>query len=231
MTTRRALLFDLDGTMLDTDALHINAYNTLLEPQGKSIDLDYYRRFIMGFGVDDIMSGLLPECDRAAHLQFSEEKERLFRAQLTELTPTAGLEDLLDWAEAMRWGTAVVTNAPRDNADRMLAGLGLSDRFDVVVIACELEHEKPHPYPYRLAAERAGSDSSLATAFEDSLAGVTSASSSGAYTFGMLTALSEGELRKAGASAVLTDFTQDSLWDHLERTGGAPRRPRLAAGR
>ncbi len=71
MTPRRSLLFDLDGTMVDTDVLHINAYNMLLEPQGKYIDLDYYRRFIMGFGVDDIMSGLLPDHDRATHLQLA----------------------------------------------------------------------------------------------------------------------------------------------------------------
>ncbi len=143
----------------------------------------------------------------------------------------AGLEALLDWAEAVGWGTAVVTNAPRENVTRMLAGLGFSDRFDVVIIACELEYEKPHPYPYLLAAERTGCDSSLAIAFEDSLAGVASASSSGAYTFGMLTALSETQLRKAGASAVITDFTQDALWDHLERTGAALQRPRLAGER
>jgi HAD superfamily hydrolase (TIGR01509 family) len=216
MTPRRALLLDLDGTMVDTDALHINAYNTLLEPYGKSVDLDYYRRRIMGFGVEEIMGGLFPDHDLDTHLRLSAEKERLFRAQLTDLTPTAGLGALLDWADAAGWGKAVVTNAPRDNAEQLLAGLGLVQRFDVVVIACELEHEKPHPYPYELAAELAGSDPSLSVAFEDSLAGVASASSAGAHTYGMLTALTEAELRAAGAADVLADFTESRLWRRLE---------------
>jgi len=124
----------------------------------------------------------------------------------------------------------VVTNAPRDNAEQLLAGLGLLERFDVVVIAGELDHGKPHPLPYRLAAERLDADPARSVAFEDSLAGVASASGAGAYTFGMLTALPEADLRDAGASDVLTDFTNAHLWRHLEGLAGAAEGTRPMGG-
>lgn len=215
MSARRALLFDLDGTMVNTDALHIRAYNTLLQPFGKSVDVDYYRRKIMGFGAEEIMSGLFPDNDVAENAALSDEKERLFRSYLTDIDPMAGLEKLLNWADEAGWARAVVTNAPRDNAEQLLRGAGLHERFGILVVASELEHEKPHPLPYHLAAELAGADPRNSVAFEDSLAGVASASSAGAHTFGMLTALPEADLRAAGAAAVLNDFTEDHLWGFL----------------
>jgi HAD superfamily hydrolase (TIGR01509 family) len=215
MSATRALLFDLDGTMVNTDALHIRAYNTLLQPYGRSVDIDYYRRKIMGFGAAEIMGGLFPDNDPAENAVLSDEKERLFRSYLTDIDPVAGLEKLLNWADEAGWEKAVVTNAPRDNAEQLLKGAGLHERFDILVVASELEHEKPHPLPYRLAAERVDADPRSSVAFEDSLAGVASASSAGAHTFGMLTALPEADLRDAGAAAVLNDFTESHLWEYL----------------
>ena len=51
-----ALLFDLDGTLIDTDELHLNAYNQLLARWGRSMDIGYYKAHVMGFPDDMIFS-------------------------------------------------------------------------------------------------------------------------------------------------------------------------------
>ncbi|OMR79429.1 haloacid dehalogenase, partial [Burkholderia pseudomallei] len=150
--TALTLLFDLDGTLVDTDALHLNAYNALLARWNRSIDLDYYKTHVMGFSDDLIFGRLFPGMPAAEYTELAAEKERTFRAQLgAKLTPTAGTADLLGYAERVGAKTAVVTNAPRENATMMLNALGLADRFGTLVIGGELEHGKPHPLPYLTA--------------------------------------------------------------------------------
>lgn len=102
----------------------------------------------------------------------------------------------------------------------MLNALGLADRFGTLVIGGELEHGKPHPLPYLTALEWLGAKAQDAVAFEDSASGVRSASSAGIFTFGMLTALDEEQLREAGAKAVIRDFGDRKLWEFLERAPG-----------
>ncbi|MBU9589631.1 HAD family hydrolase [Burkholderia multivorans] len=211
------LLFDLDGTLVDTDALHLNAYNALLSRWNRSISVDYYKAHIMGFPDNLIYGGLFPEMAEEKYAELAVEKERLFRAQLTAtLTPTAGTEDILAYGERVGARTAVVTNAPRENATMMLNALGLAKRFETLVIGGELEHGKPHPMPYLTALEFLGATAGSAIAFEDSISGVRSASSAGIFTFGMSTALDEARLREAGAQEVIGDFRDRTLWNLLE---------------
>ncbi|KAF1060441.1 HAD family hydrolase [Burkholderia gladioli] len=213
-------LFDLDGTLVDTDALHLNAYNTLLARWQRSIDLDYYKTHLMGFPDDMIFGGLFPGMPAAEFTKLAAEKERLFRAQLgARLTPTAGTEALLDRIARAGLRSAVVTNAPRENARMMLEALGLGAYFETLVIGGELAHGKPHPLPYLTALESIGGDAAHAVAFEDSASGVRSASSAGIHTFGMRTALDDAQLREAGAHDTIRDFSDPRLEAWLARAG------------
>ncbi|MCF8985166.1 HAD-IA family hydrolase [Pseudomonas syringae] len=212
----RALLFDLDGTLIDTDELHLNAYNQLLARWERSMDIGYYKAHVMGFPDDMIFGGLFPDIPAAQYASLAAEKEAMFRAQLGETIPVAGVLRILDHARETGLRTAVVTNAPRDNAMAMLTGLGIVDRFDTIVIGGELARGKPHPMPYLTALELLGVTADQALAFEDSLAGVQSASAAGIHTFGMLSGLDEGQLRAAGARDIIRDFNGDALWRHLD---------------
>lgn len=211
-----ALLFDLDGTLIDTDELHLNAYNQLLARWGRSMDIGYYKAHVMGFPDDMIFGGLFPDTPTAQYASMAAEKEAMFRAQLVETIPVAGALRILDHARETGLRTAVVTNAPRENAMAMLTGLGILDRFETIVIGGELARGKPHPMPYLTALELLGVTADQALAFEDSLAGVQSASAAGIHTFGMLSGLDEGQLRAAGARDIIRDFNGDALWRHLE---------------
>ena len=97
----------------------------------------------------------------------------------------------------------------------MLNTLGLAVRFDMLVMSSELAHGKPHPLPYTTTLERLNGNANHGFAFEDSAAGVRSASSAGIFTFGMSSALSEDRFWEAGAQEVIRDFEDQRLWDRL----------------
>jgi beta-phosphoglucomutase len=212
-----ALLFDLDGTLCDTDRLHFSAYLTLLADFGRSITLEHYKARIMGAPNDAIMCEMFPDLDVARHRELADRKETLFReAAVTALEPTRGVTALLDWADARNIAVAVVTNAPRANAELMLKGLGLDRRIATLVLGEELERAKPDPLPYATALQRFGATAERSLAFEDSLPGIRSASGAGVPTYGIRTGHPDAALLAAGAVGAIDDFTDAGLWQRLE---------------
>lgn len=225
MTARHdTLLFDLDGTLTDTDALHFEAYRRLLAPHGITITHADYKARIMGATNAAIMGWLFPDKPTDEHVALADEKERLFRSMAGDMTRTPGLTELLAWAAANDVKTAVVTNAPRANAEMMLSALALDARFPVLVIGDELARGKPDPLPYATALERLGARADRALAFEDSRSGVAAAAAAGIFTFGMTTGLDATALRAAGAGEAIRDFADPLLLATLAaRFGSAPR--------
>jgi HAD superfamily hydrolase (TIGR01509 family) len=211
-----ALLFDLDGTLCDTDRLHFGAYSTLLQDFGRSITLDHYKARIMGAPNDLIMREMFPDLAVERHRELADRKEILFRESITALEPTRGVIALLDWADANGVGVAVVTNAPRANAEMMLQGLALDRRIGTLVLGEELARAKPDPLPYATALQRLGARAEQALAFEDSLPGIHSASSAGVATYGIRTGHPDATLLGAGAIAAIDDFTDPALWQRLK---------------
>jgi len=209
-----SLLFDLDGTMLDTDHLHLEAWNAALAARGGPLlNADFYQRHIMGQPNAAITPQLLPDAPEAERLALAEDKEARFRDRLGTgpLRPLPGLPELLDAADRRHVRMAVVTNAPRANAAAMLRGLGWEDRFPVLVIGEELPRPKPDPMPYATALERLGRVAAHAVAFEDSASGLASARGAGAFTVGIGTTLGPAALRKAGAQLAIADFGDPAL--------------------
>jgi beta-phosphoglucomutase len=216
MTKGTALLFDLDGTLTDTDHLHVEAFRILLKDLDRTITLDHYKARIMGHPNDEIMREMFPDETPERRITLSDRKEQLFRDQLATLTPTPGVLEVLDWADAKGVPYAVVTNAPRANAEMMLQGLGLDRRMTELVIGDELERAKPDPLPYRTGLQRLGATAERALAFEDSLPGIRAACGAGIATYGIRTAHPDAALLGSGAVAAISDFTDAGLWERLE---------------
>ncbi|MBX9349059.1 HAD-IA family hydrolase [Chromobacterium vaccinii] len=210
------LLFDLDGTLTDTDELHFHAFRSLLAEHCRELDHDSYLRHVHGSTNEAIMQALLPDLPER-HQELAERKEKLFRASISQLRPTPGALRLFDWARANGAAIAIVTNAPRANAELMLDGLGLASRVDTLVIGDELAYGKPHPLPYLAGLARLGGRAERACAFEDSLSGIRAAKQAGLHTFAIAGMLPEAALREAGADAVIADFNAPELWQWLEQ--------------
>jgi HAD superfamily hydrolase (TIGR01509 family) len=216
---KAALLFDLDGTLIDTDHLHFAVFRDLLAAAGQQIDKQYYLDHMHGQMNAAIFSRLMPDADPD---EMSDRKEAAFRDLLAgSVPPMPGTEALLGFARARGWGLAVVTNAPRANAAAMLAAIGLSDAFDTLVIGEECSAGKPHPEPYATAMSRLDVAPGDCIAFEDSPSGIRSARAAGALTLGMRSSLDDAALRAAGAHASIADFNDPALTPLLARLRAA----------
>lgn len=212
---RPCLLFDIDGTLVDTDKVHIVAFNETLKPFGIEVDEHFYFKNISGRTNPVILAELLPDLTREHHHQLSREKEALFRAMADVIEPIPGLIELLDWADQHHIPYAAVTNAPRENAEFVIHALNAWHRFDAVVIADEVGEPKPHPLPYLTGLQKLNGDPLRTVAFEDSRAGVTSAHAAGVAVVGLTTSLSADSLTSVGASLAVPDYRDIRLLDFI----------------
>ncbi|MNO94623.1 Phosphorylated carbohydrates phosphatase [compost metagenome] len=215
-----ALLFDLDGTLTDTDKLHLLAMQQLLLEEGRVLTEAEFDAHVSGRANADLCRYLFPERSLAEHQVFADRKEARFRALSPTLQPTAGLIRLLEHAEQTGLGMAVVTNAPRANAVHMLNAMGLGERFKHVLVAEELPRAKPDPLPYLTGLQCLQARASHALAFEDSVPGVTAASRAGIFTVGLSTSQAPEALLAAGAQLVVADFEDPRLWALIGQMSG-----------
>jgi HAD superfamily hydrolase (TIGR01509 family) len=213
----KALIFDMDGTLVHSDPVHLDAFAEILKPEGVAIDEEIYRSTIIGRTNEAIFASLLPHLSVERHEVYADEKEAAFRRMAQDLEPLEGLLDLLDWAEAQSIRIALVTNAPRLNADHMLEALRLTERFPIQITIDQVERGKPDPLPYLTAIEQLGIRADEAIAFEDSPSGMKAAKAAGLFSFGVLTGLSASELTKVGADRTIETFRDRALWEVLER--------------
>ncbi|HYE49380.1 MAG TPA: HAD-IA family hydrolase [Azospirillaceae bacterium] len=212
-----ALLFDLDGTLCNTDAMHFHALRALLREHGRDIDEEGYRRLASGRSNRDLFATLFPGNGEAENARLADRKEALFRGMADRLAPLPGLGRLLDWADDAGLGLALVTNAPRANVDHILAALRLEGRFHALVLGDELPRSKPDPLPYLTGLERLGARAEDSLAFEDSVPGLTAARAAGIPTVGIATTHDPAGLLAAGARIAVADFEAPDLWRLAER--------------
>jgi len=214
------LLFDIDGTLVDTDKVHIVAFNEILSRFGIDVDEETYRHRISGRMNNDVLADLLPHVSVSDHIKIGQEKEALFRSMIGDMEPLAGLMDLLDWADAAGLRYAAVTNAPKENAELVLKSLQATERFSAVILSDELDHAKPHPLPYLTGLSRLDGDGARSVAFEDSKSGVTSASAAGLGVIGLTTSLDGATLQSFGAHLTAPDYHDEELHRFIkDRTG------------
>lgn len=207
-----ALLFDIDGTLADTDPLHLQAFNELFEPHGHSFDKLRFARELQGLANADIARRLVPHLSPEEGMAMLSGKEARFRELARNDTHAVpGLFELLDLADAAGLPMAAVTNAPRANADLILDGLGIRHRFGALVIAGELAHGKPHPLPYLEGLRLLGARAEVSVAFEDSRTGIASATAAGVATIGIRTSLAHDDLVAAGASLSAEGYDEPEL--------------------
>ena len=209
-----ALLFDMDGTLSDTDPVHRQAMTDTLAAQGVELSDDDFLRHVSGRSNEDIFAHFLPALSGGERRRLADEKEALYRCLTPRMTPMPGLIRLIGWAKARGVTRALVTNGPRLNVEHTLRALGLTDSFDTQVLGEDLPRAKPDPLPYLEALRRLGIGANRAMAFEDSEPGATAALAAGVFTVEVT-----GPSRQAGihakADLTVADFNAPALWTCL----------------
>ena len=213
----KALLFDLDGTLAETDSLHLPTWVDVLNPYGVEVDEEFYRESISGRSTSEIVEDLLPDLSTEEGRKLADAKEGSFRERAHELEPLLGLLDFMEEAKNRGLSLALVTNAPEENVEAILLALELGEFFDEVVLSDEVGPVKPDPAPYRAALDKLGVHPEEALAFEDSTSGIASAVGAGIPTVGIASTQKPEKLLQAGAFTVARDFTDPELRGFLKR--------------
>ena len=205
------LLFDVDGTLVDSDKVHLIAFNEICGRYGVTIDEVTYRMRISGRMNCDIFADFLGHVPQDQHEAIGREKEALFRSMATTIAPLDGVMDLLDWADANGIPFAAVTNAPIENVRLVMKAIGAVGRFKALILADDVGHPKPHPLPYQTGLQRLGGNPERTLAFEDSKAGIQSATSAGLTVAGLTTSHDSNALLGFGAALTATNYQDEEL--------------------
>ena len=207
------MVFDLDGVVIDSMPLHTQAWISYLEGLGLRPSLDLVER-MHGRRNDDIVTDFIaPDLKAEEVFAHGAAKERLFREMMTpelERHLVPGIRELLGGLNGTPAGLA--SNAEPANIDLVLDGLGLRQRFQLVVSGQEVARPKPHPDIYLRAAELLGVRAGNCIVFEDSPVGVSAGLAAGARVVGVET--HPGEL--PGVALRIRDFLDPALGPWLE---------------
>ena len=212
----KAILFDLDGTLANTDPLHYQAWKEILNDHGIEINHNSYKQYISGKTNPAIIQYLLPQLSKTEAEELANYKEAKFRKMAINLQPLTGLLDFIKWTKNQKLQKAVVTNAPPENTKFMLEILQLKDTFPLVILGGEMTVGKPDPAPYKLCLEKLEISPKEAIVFEDSRSGIKSAVEAGIYTIGVASTHEPESLLEVGASIVINDFSDHKLRQILD---------------
>lgn len=210
-----ALIFDMDGVIVDSNPVHALAWRAYLEPFGLTMDNLASRMYGRHNDelVREIFGGGLSDEEVRAHGAAKEALYREFmRPQLGErLAP--GLVEFLEKRRGVPM--AVATNAEPLNVSFVLGEAGLADRFAAVVDGHQVERPKPHPDVFLRAAEMLKVPPANCVIFEDSYAGMMAARAAGARVIGVTTTHAE----LPDADFCIRDFCDPELdrWLSLQR--------------
>ncbi|CAN1195626.1 Haloacid dehalogenase-like hydrolase domain-containing protein Sgpp [Linum perenne] len=220
-----AVLFDVDGTLCDTDPIHHRAFIELLQEinynNGVPISEDFYINNIAGKHNKEIAELFFPG-DIPRGIKFTDDKEALFRKLAAEhIKALDGLYKVTKWVEDRGLKRAAVTNAPKLNAELAISKLGLSDFFQAVILGDECEHAKPHPEPYQKALEVLQVSKDHTFVFEDSVSGIRAGVAAGMPVIGLTTGNPEHLLMKANPTFLIKNYDDPKLWAALEEVDRA----------
>ncbi len=209
----QAAIFDVDGTLVDTNELHVAAWHEVFVRYGKEVDKAALRAQ-MGKGGDQLMPVFWPR----DHLEkYGEEMQALrveifMRDYLPRSRPFPGVRTLFSRMKRDGLRIALASSARKPELEHHLEQLGIRDLVDAATSADDAEHSKPSPEIFQAALARLpGVDASQAMVVGDSPYDAQASARAGMRCIGVLTGgFTERELREAGAFAVYKEVAQIS---------------------
>jgi HAD superfamily hydrolase (TIGR01509 family) len=179
----RAVVFDMDGLIFDTEALYRDAVMEAAAGGGHDIPLPFYLSTI-GTPIEATRMAFIERYGKQFDFDvfWTTARKRFYEMTDLQLRLKAGVVELLDLLDDARLPRAIATSSHPEDAQHHLGAHGLLDRFQTIVARGDYPRGKPNPDPFLKAAERLGVAPELCVALEDSHNGVRSASGAGMMT-------------------------------------------------
>jgi len=207
LSSFKAAIFDIDGTMIRNMAYHKKAWQEFLEKHDIHLSDEEFKQKLSGKKYGQIFESVFGhplEPEQIA--RYTEEKEGLYRELYKPyITEVEGLTTFINNLRAYHLKLAIATTAPKKNRDFTLRALNLKGKFEIIIGDEHVGKGKPDPEIYLSTASELGVEPSECVVFEDSPSGVKSGKSAGMTVVGLLTSHDATELSKA--DYLVRDFT------------------------
>ena len=210
---RRAVIFDMDGVLIDSYQAHMEAWMRLGGQLGRPITEE---QFIPTFGRrnKEIFNALWPDVPDADIDRLGDSKEATYRGIIMQCRPTMdGALELLDALKAAGFLVAIGSSGPPENVEVAMRCLGETHPFGAIVTGRDVTHGKPHPEVFLKAAEKLGIEPRFCAVVEDSLAGLEAAARAGMAPVGLTGTFPRGPLSEKAALVVesLKELTPERI--------------------
>ncbi len=198
MTNIQAIIFDLDGVLVQSEPIHARAWADVLADQGFEFNIRDFKAWV---GIPD--EEFAPHLVEKGNLKITPEKlleikrEQYRQAVARDLSKDPDLIKAVTGLKNRKMKVALATSSSGPEARHTLECAGLADLMDAIVSASDVENFKPHPEPYLRAAAALGQAPDACVALEDSPAGTTSARRAGCMVLGIASTHSPDQLPQA----------------------------------
>lgn len=181
-----AVLWDLDGTLVDSEEFHWHAWRDALAAEGVTITHEQFAE-TFGWRNDAIIPRWLPGISEPDVERIGDAKEAAYRRMVHErgLAPLPGVAACVRRLQSEGWRQAVATSAPRANVDTVLNATGLAACFQAIASAEDVRNGKPDPEVFLTAARRLDAPPARSIVVEDAPAGVEGAHRAGMRCIGV----------------------------------------------
>ncbi len=184
----KGVLFDLDGTLMDSEPLHFDSWKELLSGYGVALSHGNYLQSFAGVSIAENVKRLMNSIPIAEPIDVvMARREELYMRRLTSepvrLMPFAA--EILAWFKLARVPAGLVTSSSSREVALILSTGALPDIFKVVITRDDVDNYKPHPEPYEKASRLMGLRPEEYLVFEDTLSGVLAAKKAGLFCIGV----------------------------------------------
>ena len=187
MSEVRAVLWDMDGTLIDSEEFHWISWRDTMQKEGIPITRE---QFLASFGQrnDSILRQWLGAAATPQQIErIGAAKEQEYRELVLKhgMKPLPGVRSWLERLHQTGWLQAIGSAAPRENVEVVLEALSATHIFQAIVSAEDVHRGKPDPEVYLVAASRLGARPARSIVVEDAQAGVEAARNAGMHSIGV----------------------------------------------
>jgi beta-phosphoglucomutase-like phosphatase (HAD superfamily)/choline kinase len=201
-------LFDLDGTLVNTDEIYLNVWKQILSKYNIHLTSDMFFKYIQGNNDEKVVNVLIPTANLT---NISILKDDLFIQNIDNIIIINGVVDFFKSIKKSGYSCSIVTNCNRKVAEHIINYCKLDKYIDYLTIGNECKRSKPYPDPYQETIEKYNINNKKVIIFEDSKSGLLSARQTDPLCIvGITTTYSDSDLLSYGSTVIINDYINTS---------------------